>query len=84
MSVGSLLRFMLLQLHLRIYSVLSFPYITHPAQLLTSHIHLHLHREREREDGKIREGLVASGEMSKMYMVPINRGKSGGSLQMKE
>ena len=55
-SVGSPLRFMLLQLHLRIYSVLSFPYITHPAQPLTSHIHLHPHgegeREKEREDGK--------------------------------
>lgn len=61
LSERSLIRFMLLQLHLRIYSVLSSPLIAFPAQLLTSHINFHHQEGREQgrgKYGKIREQSV--------------------------
>lgn len=63
MSEKSLVRFMLLQLYLRIYSVLSFPQIVFPAQLLTLYINFHHWEKRvQRRDeyGKIREHPMTS------------------------
>lgn len=75
MLEGSPVRFMLLQLHLRIYSMLSSPEIAFPAQRLTLHIHFH-HQEKRAEEvgvGKIREQTLPSGPFGvKRKMVPIN------------
>lgn len=48
MTERSLLEALFIQLHLRLKSVLPFPLITLPVQLLTLHIHFHL-QERRRE-----------------------------------